>query len=264
MHALLHHPAVVAGLIPFLAALLTAEALLRLRLSGLALLAGFAASVYLLADFQFEPLTFTHLLIWLGVGSTVLGLLLGMLQARWLRSVVVLLGASSSYLLWPMLSAHSLWPTLAWTAGCVVFMAILAGAMDALQHEAMRAANATTAMASGIGVALLHDPLHSQFAFAIAAAAGAHLCVQLLGKQTLPTGRSFTLPAALLPGMLACIAVLSGQLAWVSLPLLAALPIVAWLLPLPKLPVFAQTLLLGVVTFGLATAAVYLGSRAFL
>ena len=38
---------------PFVVALVAAELLLRLRLSGLAVIAGFCATVYLVADFTF-------------------------------------------------------------------------------------------------------------------------------------------------------------------------------------------------------------------
>ena len=50
----LNHPAVQSGIAPFIAALITAELFNRLRLSGLAVIAGFAATVYLVADFNFE------------------------------------------------------------------------------------------------------------------------------------------------------------------------------------------------------------------
>ena len=45
MQALLNHPAVQAGLAPFVVALIVAELLLRMRLSGLAIIAGFAVTV---------------------------------------------------------------------------------------------------------------------------------------------------------------------------------------------------------------------------
>ena len=53
----LNHPAVQSGIAPFIVALITAELLNRLRLSGLAVIAGFGATVYLVADFNFESLS---------------------------------------------------------------------------------------------------------------------------------------------------------------------------------------------------------------
>jgi hypothetical protein len=55
LQELLNHPAVQAGLAPFLVALITAELFQRMKLSGLAIIAGFAITVYLASNFTLEP-----------------------------------------------------------------------------------------------------------------------------------------------------------------------------------------------------------------
>lgn len=260
MHALLHHPAVVSGLAPFLVALITAELFLRLRLSGLALIAGFAFTVYLTADFAIEPLTLSHKIIWLGLSSSLLGLLLGLLEWAWLSALLIpLAGAIAVWLVWPILHTHTIQSALVWGAGCALFMAILAWGMDVLNNEPLRAANAATALGLGTGVAVFGSAsvLFGEFALALGAASAAHLLIQMTGNHSLATGRSFTLPAALITGSVASVAVLNGHLPWYCLPLLAAIPVAAWVIPLPKLPALMQSLLLGVATFGLAAGAVY-------
>ena len=57
MQEWLTHPAVQSGLAPFFVALIVAELFQRMRLSGLAIIAGFAATVYLASDLSLKPLT---------------------------------------------------------------------------------------------------------------------------------------------------------------------------------------------------------------
>jgi len=267
MHALLHHPVVQAGLAPFLVALVTAELFLRIRLSGLALIAGFATTVYLTADFNIEPLTLNHKIIWLGLLSSLAGLLFSLLAWSWLSVVLIpIASAVTIWLLLPMLQAHVIQSALVLGTGCAVFMAILTWGMDALHTAPLRAANAATALGVGTGVAVFGgaSALYGQFALALGAGAGAHLLIQMIANQSLPTGRSFTLPAAMIVGAVACVAVLNGHLPWYCLPLLAAIPIVAWVMPLPKSAALMQSLLLGLFTFGLAAGAVYLSGFHFI
>jgi hypothetical protein len=53
-------------------------------------------------------------------------------------------------------------------------------------------------------------------------------------------------------------AVLSAQLPWYVLPVLAGIPLVAWLLPLFKQAVWVQSLALALATFAFATGTIYL------
>jgi len=124
----------------------------------------------------------------------------------------------------------------------------------------MRAANAATALGIGTGGAALvgASALLGQFGLAIGAAAAAHLLIQMISNQPLPTGRSFTLPVALIAGLTGCMAVLGAQLPWYALPVLAGIPLVAWLLPLFKQAVWLQSLALALATFAFATGTIYL------
>jgi len=60
---------VQGGLAPFVVALIVAELLQRMRLSGLAIIAGFAVTVYLVSDFSFEALTASRKIVLLGLLS---------------------------------------------------------------------------------------------------------------------------------------------------------------------------------------------------
>lgn len=260
MHALLHHPAVAAALIPFLVALLTAEVLLRLRLSGLALIAAFAATVFLSADFNFELGNLTHQIIWLSLGGTLLGLLFGLLDFSWLRALLAVFGVAALLaMLLPTLQTHALQSALLWGAASALFLAFLVWCMDALSHEPLRAANAASALGVALGMALLNGASASlgQFALATGCGALAHLFIQMVSNKPLAASRALTFPAALIAGAIASVAVLNHHLPWYALPLLTAIPLAAWIVPLPKASALLQSLLLSLVTFGLAAGVLY-------
>src|SRR5512135_2040530 len=85
LQAFLHHPAVQGGLVPFVVALIAAELLQRLRLSGLAVAAAFSATVYLVSGFSFDPLTASRKIVLLGFAAPVVAILLSLINAAWLR-----------------------------------------------------------------------------------------------------------------------------------------------------------------------------------
>lgn len=261
LQELLNHPAVQAGLVPFLVALVTAELFQRIKLSGLAIIAGFAATVYLASDFNFEPLTASRKIVLAGLLCALFALPLSLLKARWVGPLLAVLGGAVA--VWVALRILLQQETpfmLLWGVGCAVYVAILVWGMDKLENEPMRAANAATALGIGTGGAALvgASGLLGQFGLAIGAAAAAHLSIQMISNQPLPAGRSFTLPVALILGLTGCMAVLSAQLPWYVLPVLAGIPLVAWLLPLFKQAVWVQSLALALATFAFATGTIYL------
>ena len=76
MNEFLANPAVQAGLAPFAVALIVSALLLRTRLMGLAIGAGFATVIVLAIGFSFEPLTAVRKMVLSGAGACVLLLLL--------------------------------------------------------------------------------------------------------------------------------------------------------------------------------------------
>ena len=96
MQELLNHPAVQSGLAPFVAALIITELLQRVRLSGLAIIGGFAITVYLVSDFSLSPLTTTHKLIWLGIASSLVGVALGFFNGSLWRPVLAVAAGAAA------------------------------------------------------------------------------------------------------------------------------------------------------------------------
>ena len=265
LQELLNHPAVQAGLAPFLVALITAELFQRVKLSGLAIIAGFAITVYLASNFTLEPLTAVRKIVLLGLASALLALLLTLLQARWLVWLLSLLGgAVAIWTVQRVLQQQAPQAMILWGAGCAAYVAILVWGMDKLlDQEPLRAASAATALGIGTGGAALvgASALLGQFGLALGSAAAAHLLVQMVSNRPLSTGRTFTLPLAIIAGLTGCVAVISAQLPWYTLPILATIPLVAWLVPLPNSSIRIQSLVLLILTFALAAGAIYLTWR---
>lgn len=264
MHALLNHPAVQAGLAPFLVALLTAELLQRLRLSGLAIVAGFAITVYLVSGFAYEPLTGTRKIIWLGLASGAVAIPLTLLNSSLWRPVLTVLGGvAAAWVCIRILQQHEIGTALQWGTGCALYVGWLVFWMDTLHDSPVRAASAGVGLALGTGVAVLvgASALLGQFGLALGAAAMAYLLIMMLSNGYLSCGRTFTLPLALISGLLGCLGVLTARLPWYSLPVLAAIPLVARLPVSEKLGVWVQATLLSAATLLFAAGAVYLSWR---
>lgn len=261
MHALFAHPAVQAGLIPFVVALASAELFQRLRLSGLAIIAGFAATVYFASDFGLAPLTETRKIVWIGIAASALALPLTLLTwTHWRVLLTASAAIATVWTFWALLQRQELIDALRWGAGCALYVAWLVFWFDALRDKPVAAASAGLGLGAGTGLASLFAAasLSGRFALALGAASAAYLLIQVITNSRLPCGRSFTLPLSLIAGLTACHAVLSAQQPWYSLMALGLIPIAA-LAPIPeKWTVKLQSLVLSLLACVCATGAVYL------
>ncbi|HEY0665271.1 MAG TPA: hypothetical protein VGD24_04335 [Gallionella sp.] len=261
MHELLNQTAIQAGLAPFLAGLIAAELFQRIRLSGLAVIAGFALTVYLASGFSFDPLTATRKIVLLGLVGAALGLLLSLAWLSWFSTLLPILGgAAAVWVALTVLRPQSPELVLLWGAGCAAYVAILVWSMDSLEHDSLRSASAGAALGLGTGGAALlgSSVLLGKFGLALGSATTALILIQMVFNHTFATGRVFTLPLALIAGTAGCMAVLGGHLPWYALPVLAAIPVITMLMPLPRMSLPLQSLLLAVPAFALAGGAVFI------
>lgn len=261
MPELLHHPILQGALAPFVVALIVAELFQRMRLSGLAVIAGFAITAYLASDFTFDPLTDARKVVLLGLLSSGLALPLMLLNSNWLRPLLTALGSgAAAWVMLRILQQQEITHMLLWGAGCALYVGWLVFWFDSLGDNSMRAGSAGMALGLGGGAAALFGgaALFGQFSLALGAAASAFLLIQLLTNAPLPCGRTYTLPLSLIAGLSGCLAVLTAKLSWYALPLLALIPVAAKI-PLPaKQALWIQTALLSALTLACAAGAVYL------
>jgi hypothetical protein len=252
------------GFEPFVAALIVSELFLRMRLSGLAIIAGFSVMLYLVSDFSFGPLTPEHKIVLLGFLSTLLSLLFMLFNPGWLRFLLTLAGGGAA--IWTMLSILKQYELLAlplWAGGCAIYLGWLVFWFDGLHESSARAGTAGMALGLGSGVSALlcATALPEKFGFAVGAAASAYLLIQIITNSPLPCGRIFTLPLSIIAGLSGCLAILTTKLPWYSLPVLALIPVAAQI-PLSGVrSLRLQSVLLSVISLALAGSAVYLTWR---
>ena len=156
MQALLQNPAVQAGLIPFVVALVVAELLQRVRLSGLALVLAFAAMVYLTHVFAFGVLTAPRKIVVLGLAAPLFAILPAVFQGAWVRPLLTALGAAAAvWMAWRILENQALARMLLWGAGGAAYTAWLVYWSSKLHNHPVRAGAAGMALGVGTGVAAI-------------------------------------------------------------------------------------------------------------
>jgi len=231
-----------------------------MRLSGLAIIAGFAITIYLSSGFAYAPLTASRKIIWLGLASTLLAIPLSFANWSLWRPLLTVLGASAA--VWVgihLLLQHPVPIALQWGAGCMLFVGWIVFWMDDLHDYPVRAASAGMALGLGAGISLLlaGSSLLGKFDLAVGSAALAFLFIMLVSNTHLSASRSFTLPLSLIVGLSACLALLTTKLHWYTLAALAAIPLAAKLPVSDNSPVWIQATLLSAATLVCALGAVY-------
>jgi len=264
LNELLNHPAVQTGIAPFVAGLVATLVFHRMRLGGLAILAGFATVVALVSGFSFTPLTATRKIVLLALLAPVIGILVDFaLKPNAIGRALIALGAAGAalWVFWPVLAQRALVQGLIVGGFIAIFVAWLVASMLRLADEPVRAGAAGLALGIGSGgLAILGaSALYGQYGIAMGAAAGAFLLVQMLMGKKITAGATFSLPTALIAGLLGAATMLLAQLRWYTLVVLALVPLAAQL-PVPeRKPVWLQaivasfyTLLVVVLAFALA------------
>ncbi len=253
------------GFAPFLAALVTAELLQRLRLSGLAVTAAFAVTVYLAGSLSFEPLTAARKIVLLGLLAPALVLILNPLISTWLLRPLLAAagGAAALWVIQRILEQQQAAVMLVWGAGCAFYAGWLVYWMDRLEAAPVHSGSAGLALGAGTGVSALFgaSALLGLFGMSLAASAAACLLIQVLTNRDLACGRSFTFTLALSAGLTGSFAVLSAELPWYALLPLAAIPLVGRIRVSETSGVWLQSMLLSAAALACAAVSVYLTWR---
>ena len=260
MNDLLNNPLFQSALLPFLVSLVALFVLRPLGWfwAGLAGVIGFAATVYLLTDFQFFPLRSDRKILLLGTGGILLGLLLDLLPWRRIVPWILFIAAvgAALWLVWPrfrFVEGGEFW-SLALAGPAYVAWLLLAS--EGLRNKPVQADSAVFALALGTGLSALlgATALYGQLAAAIAAAIGPRLLFQAAGKPV-AAGSIMLVPLVAVIALLGLGAVVYAKLPWYSLTLLALIPALIWVpLPanLPRLLHMAFTVMIALVPAGLA------------
>lgn len=259
----MHDPLVQAGLAPFLAGFAVALLLFNLRLGGLAAVAGFCTTAWLMGMLDIAYGTGRQRMVMLSLAAPALGLL---------ADLAFRPGRTTAYVLGVVFGASALWtfsasilqkpPVQAFVlgGGLVLFVAWTV-AMSASLH-----ANSVRAGATGLGLAagfVLLASLDARLGMALGAASAGFLLVQMMVGR-IDAGLVFTLAVGVGAALLAAAELLAGRIGWTQLAILAAVPLAARL-PLPaRWPVWSQALVASFYTVacgGAAAATVYVEKR---
>lgn len=249
MDDLLNNPAVQAGVVPFLVALIASACLQRTRLLGLAIGAGFLAAVALTMGFSFESLTSVRKLV-LVAGAAILMVLLlettataGSVMVR-----AVLAGAFASASLWVVqrvLQQQEAGAAVLAGAAVVLYLAALVASVHQVSGDPVRSAASALLLGLTAGaLALLGASAQlAQLGIAIGAGAGATLLVQMIAGKRAPVGWTLGLPASVGAGLIGLLAVFTGSLPWYCLLPTLAIPWAARLVPAEGRPVWLTSIL---------------------
>ena len=265
MNELLSQPALQSSLIPFGAAL-AAGALLSVsarRWAGLAVMLGFYAAVYLIAGFDYVPLTSTRKILLLGLGMTAVALLLDALRVNarvGFGALFWLAGAALVWVLWPVVRREELQAALALGGAGAIYAVVMTSLASELGAKPRHAGVALLMVSLGTGGAALMgaSALLGQLGLALGAACGAWLLLAMW-KPDIGVGSTLTLPVGFLSALLGYGAFVYARLPWFSLLPLALIPLVArFVAPDEAVASWRQTAWLVLFTSPLAALAVFL------
>ena len=223
MDEFLANPAVQAGLAPFAVALVVSALLLRTRLMGLAIGAGFATVIVLAIGFSFEPLTAVRKMVLCGAAACVLLLLLelrGVAPRAGVRvALAVAAGLAAVWVLLRVLQQQETGPALLAAAGAAAYSALLVdgGNRASADPVAMAASGLMMGLCVGVLALLGASASMAQVGIAIGASSGAALLVQMVTGRRAALGWTLALPASVLSGLVGSLAVFTASLPWYCL-----------------------------------------------
>jgi hypothetical protein len=259
---LVAHPAFQGGIAPFVVALVVVLLLQPLRLSGMAVTAGFVTAMVLaIGGLQFTPLTALRKVLILGLAAPLAGILVDFaFKPTRLGALLLALaaGAATLWVFWPVLANKP--PGEAWLrGGAVVGAAVLmVGSMPA--GDAIRAGAGGLALGVGVGLAAIFGATltYGIYGAAVGAAAGAFLLPQMITGRKGTAGATFCLPAALLAALVGGGAVLLAELQWYCLAILAFVPLAVRLPGPERAAAWVQAVIFSLYGFVVAAIACYL------
>lgn len=263
MNQLASDPLFQTVVAPFGAALLAGLLLNRLGWfwAGLSVPLGFYAAAWLIIGLELFPLTSTHKILLTGMAATGVGVVAdavpwGRRHVPWLLAAAG--AAVALWVVWPVLvRGEGLSPWLL-GGGAGLYLAWLAAAGAVLRGRSLSAAATVFSLALGTGICAIYgaSTLLGQLAASLAAAAGAFLFLAVLLPQH-NAGAVLLVPGLALSGLLGVSGCVYAKVPWVSLPVLALIPLLARVPWGEARAAWLRALVLLLATLPAAAAAVY-------
>lgn len=235
---LLANPAVQAGVLPFIVALIIGYALCGTRYLALAVVSGLVVVLTLTIGFSLEPLTSVKKMIIATFGATAMALIFEAAGMRALRAAVgslaIAAGAAAALALLRVLQQME--PQQAWAVAGGAFTLTFATAASASVSGAtssLRAAVIGACLGWGSGVLALlgASALLAQLGLALGSASAAVALVQMIRGREAPIGWTVVVPVAVAAPIIGVLASATGELRWYCLLPLPFAPLVARFVP---------------------------------
>ncbi len=231
MTDLLQNPAIQAGVLPFVVALLMALPLARTRWLAAATGSGVVVLLALTVGFGLEPLTAVRKTILLMLAAIALALALEAAGIGLRRIVVAAISLAVAlatlWVLQRILQQAEGGAGWRMALGATLFVLVLAASLLAASADPLRASVIGVALGWGSGAlaVLGASALLGQLGIAIGTACAAAALAQILRGAPAPAGWTIALPAAVGTPLIGVLAVTTGELqAHLLLPLLLVVP----------------------------------------
>ncbi len=246
---LLNNPAVQAGVVPFLVALVASAFLQRTRLLGLAIGAGLLAAVGLTMGFSFESLTSVRKLVLVAGAAMVASLLLEATASACSATLRATLAAAFALAaLWVvqrLLAQQETGAAVFAGAAAVLYVMVLVDSFHQVGGDPVRSASSALllGLTSGALALLGASAQLAQLGIAIGAAAGGTLLVQMIAGKRAPVGWTLGLTASVGAGLIGLLAVFTGSLPWFCLLPTLVIPWATRWVPSEGRPVWLASIL---------------------
>lgn len=235
MQQWLDHPAVQAGVLPFVAALVVALALQRARLAWLAPTVAYAVAIALTSGIAFTPLSAGRKVLLLSLLAPLAGVALDRAGTRVARTgACVAAGLAAAWAVSTVLAQRPTGEAAAIGLGLAAFAALALALALRLRDDAPALAATGLGLGLATGVAALLSASTGYFTagVALAAGGGALLAAQFAAGPAARPGAIGALSIGLPAALFAVATLMLAQLPWYALPALLVVPAVA-LVPLP-------------------------------
>ncbi|MGH8672336.1 MAG: hypothetical protein ACREUA_09950 [Burkholderiales bacterium] len=257
---LLNDPAVQGGVAPLAVGLILAMALIRVRLAGLAAVAGFLTAVYLMGSLSFWPLTAMRKIVLLAIVAPTLGVVadIAFKPSRTASALVAgFFALASVWVFWSVLVQRPLSDAILLGGGVAAFVFWVVATTALLQAQPLRVGSVGLALGlgAGVGAILGASAVLGLFGIALAAGTGGFLLVAMIFGKRIAGGATLVLTVSVISTLIGAGALVLANSPWWSLAVLALVPLAARL-PVPEQrPAWIQAIVVSLYT--LPVAATY-------
>lgn len=230
---LLNHPAIEAGVLPFVIALI-AGAILPKRYawwSTVVFAVAYFIAAWLILDGRLTPLSSSRKLVILGIGAVVIGVVAHLsFSATTLQRVLITLAVIAvGWLIWPKLIRLDITQQIIIGGGAAIYAIWLTFAFHQLRDEDIASSVSATILGFATGLCALIGASSLLGELGIAVGSGA-AAISFYGlKKRIDHSAGFYFSISVLCALIGIAAVLYAKVPWYSLIALASIPLAAML-----------------------------------